>query len=96
MSAANKRLLLILLSVESLLLIPLLAMQFRSSVNWSSTDFLIAGILLLGTGLVIELVIRKVKHINNRLAWCITVIAFLLLLWAELGVGIFGTPLAGS
>lgn len=96
MTAANKRLLIILLSAESLLLIPLMAMQFRSSVNWSSFDFLIAGAILLGTGLMIELGIRKMKNINNRLAWCITVIAVLLLLWAELGVGIFGTPLAGS
>jgi len=96
MFAENKRLIGILAIVFILLLIPLIAMQFSADVNWSLFDFMIAGILLLGTGLACELVFRKVKTKERRIALCVTILAVLFLVWAELAVGIFGTPFAGS
>ena len=92
----HKRLAAILLTVAILLLIPLIAMQFTTGVNWTMSDFVVAGILLLGTGLVCELVMRKVKKIKYRLVICGAILIALFLIWAELAVGIFGTPFAGS
>lgn len=43
-----------------------------------------------------ELVKRKVNKIEHRIAICLTILATLLLIWAELAVGIFGTPLGGT
>ena len=92
----NKRLFGILVAVPVLLLIPFIAMQFTREVNWDIADFLVMGTLLAGTGLMIELILRKVKKPKLRLALCIGILAILFLVWAELAVGIFGTPFAGS
>jgi peptidoglycan/LPS O-acetylase OafA/YrhL len=96
MLTQNKRLVGIVLTVALLLLIPFIAMQFTNEVNWTLFDFMVAGVLLLGTGLLCELVIRKVKNIKYRLAICGVILIALLLIWIELAVGIFGTPFAGS
>lgn len=92
----NKRFIAIVLSVAFLLLIPLIAMQFTKEVNWTFFDFMVAGILLLGTGLLLELVMRKTRNIRYRLAFFAVILMALFLIWAELAVGIFGTPFAGS
>ena len=96
MIAQNKRLVAILTLIAVLLLVPFIAMQFSTEVNWSVFDFIIAGILLLGTGLSIEFVLRKVKSRERRIALCVSIVALLFLVWAELAVGIFGTPFAGN
>ncbi|GAB4018590.1 hypothetical protein [Spirosoma koreense] len=96
MTTENKRFTGILLTITTLLFIPLLAMQFTTEVNWTLSDFIVAGILLYGTGLLCELVLRKVTRFEYRIALCAILLITLLLVWAELAVGIFGTPLAGS
>ena len=92
----NNRLKIILIAVFIILLIPLIAMQFSDEVNWTLSDFVVAGVLLLGTGLMCDLVIRKVQNINYRIAICVALLMALLLIWAELAVGIFGSPFSGS
>jgi asparagine N-glycosylation enzyme membrane subunit Stt3 len=92
----NKRLKFILLTIAFLLLIPLIAMQFTNEVNWTPFDFIVAGVLLLGTGLIFDFAIRKIKNIKYRIAFSVALLVALLLIWAELAVGIFGTPLSGS
>lgn len=92
----NKRLTGIVLTVALLLLIPLIAMQFTDEVDWSPFDFVIMGILLLGTGLMSEFVMRKVKKNQYRIILVGAILIAFLLIWAELAVGIFGTPFAGS
>lgn len=92
----NKRLFIILLISAILLLVPLIAMQFTNEVNWTWMDFVIAGALLFGTVLSCELVLRKTSNIVSRVAICAVILLALVLVWAELAVGIFGTPLAGS
>lgn len=96
MIVQNKRLIAIVLTVALLLFIPLVAMQFTDEVNWKLFDFIVAGVLLLGTGLLCELVMRKVMKMQYRIAICGVILVGLLLIWAELAVGIFGTPLAGN
>lgn len=92
----SKRLLIIVLIVITILLIPFISMQFSNEVNWSGFDFLVMGILLLGTGLAIEIVLSNVSSFKNRIILCSVILAVLFLVWAELAVGIFGSPLAGS
>lgn len=92
----NKRLITILSIATTLLIIPLAAMQFSAEVNWSLFDFIIAAILLFGTGLSIEFVLRKVKQSKLRILISLIILFVLVLVWAELAVGIFGTPFAGS
>ena len=95
-NSQNKRLIGILVAVPILLMIPLVAMQFTDEVKWSLSDFIIMGILLLGTGLICELVIRSVKTLKYRIVLFMTVLFLLFLVWAELAVGVFGTPFSGS
>lgn len=92
----NKRFISILLTIAVLLCIPLIAMQFTNEVVWTLSDFIIAGILLLGTGIVIEVVARNVKEKRARIGMIIGTLVVLFLVWAELAVGIFGSPIAGS
>ena len=96
MLTTNKRLGIILLAAVLLLIVPFIAMQFTNQVNWSGSDFLIMGILLTGTGLIVELVLRKIKKIESRILLIVGIIVLFLLVWAELAVGIFGTFLAGT
>ncbi|MFC5269902.1 hypothetical protein [Adhaeribacter terreus] len=96
MIAQNKRLFGILLTVAFILAIPLVAMQFTNEVNWNILDFVVMGVLLTGTGLMVELVIRKIRKPENRFILIVVILALLFLIWAELAVGIFGTPFAGS
>ncbi len=96
MITKNKRLLIIVTIVALLLLIPLIAMQFTNEVNWNLADFIVAAILLLSTGFTIEFIIIKVKKSKYRIALSLAAVIMLLLIWAELAVGIFGTPLSGQ
>lgn len=86
----------ILVVAALVLSIPLIAMQFSNEVKWDLTDFMVAGALLLSTGLAIELVIRNLKTGTLRTIILLIILLALFLLWAELAVGIFGTPFAGS
>ena len=95
-SINNKRLVIILLTAVIILLLPLIAMQFTEEVNWSLSDFMVAGALLIGTGLLCELAMRKIKKISWRIAVCVFFLAVLFLIWAELAVGIFGLPFGGN
>ncbi|MBT8237934.1 MAG: hypothetical protein KJN65_04755 [Croceitalea sp.] len=91
-----KRTSIIALIVGGILLIPLIAMQFTNEVQWTTSDFVVAAVLLLSAGFLCELALRKIKRPNMRVAICALIIVILLLVWAELGVGIFGSPFAGS
>lgn len=83
-------------AVVILLLIPFIANQFTEGEGWSLFDFIIAGVGLLGTGLLCEVVLRKVKKKEHRLLLCGMLLLLLFLAWAELAVGIFGSPFAGN
>lgn len=96
MKFQNIRLIFIVVAVAILLLIPYFAMKFTGEVNWTPIDFIVAGVLLLGMGLMCELVLRTVKKIQYRVAICAVILFALFLVWAELAVGIFGTRFAGS
>ncbi len=96
MTFENIRLAGIVLLVGILLLIPFIAMKFTTEVEWTAIDFVTAGVLLLGTGLICEFVMRHVKNLGQRVALCGFVLLVLFLVWAQLAVGLFGTRFAGS
>jgi hypothetical protein len=79
-----------------LLLIPLIGMIFTDEINWSLFDFIVMGFLLLVLGLGIHLVSTRTKNLKFRILYILIVCLLFLLIWAELAVGIFGTPFAGS
>ena len=79
-----------------ILLIPLVAMQFTNEVNWNVTDFVVAGMLLMATGLALDFSVRRFSNTVYRIIAVIIVAAIFFLIWAELAVGIFGTPWASS
>ena len=94
--APNKRLITLTLSGLALLLLPLVVMQFTDEVDWSPSDFLVMGVLLAAAIFIIELILRRIVKKQHRVVLCIVVLLVFLLVWAELGVGIFGSPFAGS
>src|SRR5918998_3991693 len=50
------------------LLVPLVAMQFTDEVDWGVADFVLAGLLLGGTGLLLELAVRRPGKLAYRVA----------------------------
>ncbi len=80
----------------ALLCIPLLGNVLSKEFNWSASDFLVAGALLFTTAFLINLVRSKIKKQSHRILICIVILLTLALIWAELAVGIFGSPFAGS
>ena len=74
----------------ALLILPLVAMQYSSEVNWTLSDFLVAGALLGTAGLVLELVTRRSDNLAYRFAATFTVAAALLLIWVNGAVGFLG------
>ena len=82
--------------VGLLLSIPLIVMQLTDEVNWSFFDFIIMGIMLSITGLALGIILKKIKYDIYRNIFIAIIIMIFLLIWAELGVGLFGTPFAGN
>lgn len=79
-----------------LLCIPLVGNIISKEINWSASDFLIAGILLFSTAFLINLVRSKIKKQSYRILICVFVLIVFALIWIELAVGIFGSPFAGN
>lgn len=96
MNEATKRIVLLFAATLTVLLVPVVAMQFTSEVNWSPDDFLVAGVLLFGAAVLADLALRKIRSKGKRMAVVAIILMALMLVWIELAVGIFGTPFAGS
>ena len=96
MTTQNKNITQIALRTGLLLLIPLFVMHFTDEVDWKAGDFIVMGILLFSTGLAYELIAKKMNTATRRIAVAIAIGLVFLLIWAELAVGIFGSPFAGS
>ena len=54
------------LATGFILLLPLVAMQITDEVAWDLADFVFAGVLLGGTGLLVELALRRPRNIAYR------------------------------
>lgn len=75
----------------AILLVPLVAMQFTPEVQWSVTDFALAGALIFGAGSVLVVVLRSAEHMAYRAGVVIAVGTTFLMIWANLAVGLIGS-----
>ena len=80
----NTRLIIILAAALSLLLIPYVAMKFTGEVNWTALDFIAMGIMLLFTGIGIEVALRIVKVTWMRAAAVAGVLFAFVMVWGTL------------
>jgi len=73
-----------------ILLTPLIAMQFTSEVNWTVSDFVFAGLILLGAGITYELAARSGGFAYQAGA-VVALGVGILTLWVTGAVGIIGS-----
>jgi hypothetical protein len=85
----RKPLLGVALATALVLLLPAVAMQFTSEVSWGPGDFVVASILLFGAGALTVLGLRRVSGAGRRAALVLGIAFGLVLVWAELAVGLF-------
>ena len=80
----NIRLICILIAVPVLLLIPFFAMRFTNEVNWTALDFTTMGVMLLLTGLGIEVALRIVRQGWVRAAAVAAILLGFVMVWGAL------------
>lgn len=73
-----------------LLMIPLIAMQFTSEVQWTLFDFAIMGALIFGLGFGFEFAASRTGDMKQKIALGIASLATFFLVWINLAVGIIG------
>jgi len=78
-----------------LLLVPFILTNNLESFNWSSEDFIIAGLLIFSCLSVVSYIKEKLGNQNKTITIILVIILFLII-WIELAVGVFGSPFAGS
>ncbi len=78
-----------------ILVVPLVGMWPLDEFDWGFAEFVSIGAIIFVTGLALDWVVRKVDK-KYRLLAVIGIILAFILLWAELAVGIFNSPIAGS
>lgn len=80
-----------------ILIVHLVAMQFTTEVNWGLHDFILMGMLISVTGLLVVTVAKKDKKATHRAVLILALLAALFVIWVHLAVGIVDTwPLAGN
>ena len=84
----NSKLFYFLLAPALLLLVPLIAMQFTTEVNWTFMDFLVAAILFFGTSMACAIILQKVRSQITRIAILGGVSLCLAWVWTQLAVGL--------
>jgi hypothetical protein len=73
-----------------LLLVPLLAIQFNTGIDWTLLDFVVMGLLLFSVGSLFVVIARRTSKKHRLLVAAGCGILFFYL-WIELAVGIFFT-----
>lgn len=79
-----KRLIIILIAAELLLLAPFIAMRYTSEVNWTAMDFMAMGVMLLCTGIGIEFALRLFKVTWAKAAAVAAVLFAFVMVWGTL------------
>lgn len=89
-TSIQKGLLTVALGTTLILSIPLIAIQFTTEVDWSIGDFIVMGALLFGIGASYVVATRYIQNLVNRIAIAVALGSTLLLVWANLAVGLIG------
>lgn len=92
----TKRFMKMLVFIPLILAVPLIAMFFTNEVAWTAFDFVAAAGFLLLLAVSLELVWRISATSSGKWIGGLVVFILFILIWAELAVGIFGSPFAGS
>jgi hypothetical protein len=77
--------------VAGLLIAPAIAMWFTDEVRWTTSDFVFAGVMLIGAGVLAELAVRASADWSYRIGAGLAVLASVLLIWINGAVGIIGS-----
>lgn len=72
-----------------LLLVPAVAMRYSRDVSWGIEDFVAAALLLFLAGAIAVCGIRRLHKPGQKFGLVMLVLTALLVLWAELAVGLF-------
>lgn len=77
-------------SLLALLMLPALAQQMTSEVNWTAGDFVFAAILLGFVGTMVELAVRFARPGAPRIGYLIAGFTAFFTFWSNAAVGIIG------
>ena len=87
----------IYLIIFGFLLSIILLLNFISDeFDWNIFDFIVLIIMMIFTAALFEIATRAAKTKKNQKILFILITIIFLLIWAELGVGIFDSPFAGD
>lgn len=84
------------IAVSVILAVPFVAMMLTEQVNWSMSDFLVAGLLLTSLGFAGRWILSNVRPLHYKVISVLLLLSVLIIIWLELAVGIFGSPFAGN
>ena len=79
-----------------LLLLPFVSSLLNDQIDWDILDYSVMGSMIFTAISLFFYTNRKFKKTKSSYWIEIFILVIFLLLWAELAVGIFNTPLAGS
>ena len=77
------------------LLVPVMGLIFFE-LDWSGFDFLFMTLLILSFSILINFILYYLSSSEFKFLIIFILVIIFILIWAELAVGIFGTPFAGS
>lgn len=77
--------------ITALITLPAVAMHFTEEVNWTTSDFVFAIVMLGGVGLAFEMAVRASGSSAYRGGAAIALGAGLLMIWGNGAVGIVGS-----
>jgi hypothetical protein len=69
---------------------------FTTEMKWDLADFIMAGILFFSTGVAGIFIWEWVKISRWRIFMLVLLAFFFVFIWAELAVGLVGSPFAGN
>lgn len=68
----------------------------KAAFHWTVFDYFAALVLLSTFGFGLEYLVRKTKSKKRKFLIILVVTFLFILLWAELAVGVFDSPIAGD
>lgn len=87
----------LIFAIPSLLMVAaFVANNFAEGFNWTGSDFLIAAVLLFGTASFIYMIVNSNLSVREKIMISIVIVLILMVIWVEMAVGLFGSPIAGS